>query len=154
MNGDPPNLETTDARQLYLGSLPKQSPQYAEGFVGVCLDPKHEREIQHDLASPLPLSDSVIEQIQAEDVLEHIDLDFVPSLLSEIWACPDAKGKIQALGSRLPVSPIKGAKRLRPTRQCHLRHVDGRKDQIRPRFRVHQCAISPWWSHPLVVSDI
>lgn len=95
MNGDPPNLETTDARQLYLGSLPKQSSQYAEGFVGVCLDPKHDREIQHDLASPLPLSDSVIEQIQAEDVLEHIDLDCVPSLLSEIWRVLTPRGRFR-----------------------------------------------------------
>ncbi|MGY4477615.1 class I SAM-dependent methyltransferase [Bradyrhizobium sp. USDA 3364] len=71
---------------LYFGNLGKTEPQYKiPNFVGLCLIPRHEREIKHDLNDPLPVPDNSIRKIQAQDVMEHIPKDRVPSLLDEVY---------------------------------------------------------------------
>ncbi len=70
---------------LYFGSLGLHERQYqVPNFVGLALEPKHEREIRHDLSSPLPFPDSSIAKVQAQDVLEHLPLERVPFVLDEI----------------------------------------------------------------------
>lgn len=70
---------------LYFGNLPKEERQYASGlFIGLALEPLHEREIRHDARDPLPVPDNSVERIQSQDVFEHIPYDALPPILDEI----------------------------------------------------------------------
>jgi SAM-dependent methyltransferase len=71
---------------LYFGSLGQHERQFQiPNFTGLALEPAHDREIKHDLASPLPYPDNSIAKIQAQDVLEHMAFDQVPFVLDEIY---------------------------------------------------------------------
>jgi SAM-dependent methyltransferase len=71
---------------LYFGSLGLHERQYQiPNFVGLALQPAHEREIQHNLADPLPFADGSIAKIQAQDVLEHIAFEKAPLVLDEVY---------------------------------------------------------------------
>ncbi len=71
---------------LYFGSLGLQERQYQiANFIGLALEPAHDREIKHDLSAALPYADSSIAKIQAQDVLEHLPFDKVPFVLDEIY---------------------------------------------------------------------
>jgi len=71
---------------LYFGNLGPHERQYqVPNFTGLTLEPKHAREIRHDLAAPLPYSDNSIAKIQAQDVLEHLAFERVPFVLDEIY---------------------------------------------------------------------
>src|SRR5437868_10125792 len=71
---------------LYFGSLGPHERQYQiPNFIGLALEPRHEREIKHDLAAPLPYPDNSIGKIQGQDVLEHPGFEKVPSVLDEIY---------------------------------------------------------------------
>ena len=73
-------------RYLYFGSLGAHERQYAvPQFVGLALTPAHDREIAHDLLTPLPFEDGSIAKVQAQDVLEHLPFDRLPFVLDEIW---------------------------------------------------------------------
>ena len=54
-------------------------------FIGLALNPAHDREIAHDLTQPLPFADGSIAKAQAQDVLEHLPMDKVPALLDEVY---------------------------------------------------------------------
>ncbi|WP_431304492.1 class I SAM-dependent methyltransferase [Sediminicoccus sp. BL-A-41-H5] len=72
-------------KYLYFGNLPKDERQYASGlFIGLALEPLHEREIRHDARDPLPVPDNSVERIQSQDVFEHIPYDALPPILDEI----------------------------------------------------------------------
>ena len=66
---------------LYFGSLGPHERQYQiPNFIGLALEPAHAREVRHDLATgPLPFADSSIAKVQAQDVLEHLPFDKLPS---------------------------------------------------------------------------
>jgi SAM-dependent methyltransferase len=71
---------------LYFGSLGLHERQYqVPNFIGLALNPAHDREMAHDLIAPLPFADGVIAKVQAQDVLEHLPLDKVPAVLDEIY---------------------------------------------------------------------
>src|SRR5471032_494746 len=71
---------------LYFGSLGPHERQYQiPNFIGLALEPAHDREIKHDLAAALPYADGSIAKIQAQDVLEHLAFDKVPFVLDEIY---------------------------------------------------------------------
>jgi SAM-dependent methyltransferase len=71
---------------LYFGSLGPHERQYqVPNFVGLALQPKHQREIKHDLTAALPYPDGGVAKIQAQDVLEHLPFDKVASILDEIY---------------------------------------------------------------------
>jgi SAM-dependent methyltransferase len=71
---------------LYFGSLGQHERQYqVPNFIGLALEPAHDREIKHDLTAALPHADSSIAKIQAQDVLEHLPFDKVPFVLDEIY---------------------------------------------------------------------
>jgi len=71
---------------LYLGSLGQHERQFQiPNFIGLALVPAHDREIKHDLASPLPYPDNSIAKIQAQDVLEHLAFEKVPFVLDEVY---------------------------------------------------------------------
>ncbi|MBW7967573.1 hypothetical protein [Bradyrhizobium sp. BR 10261] len=75
-----------DDPYLYFGNLGKTEPQFAiPNFVGLCLNPRYEREVFHDLNNPLPAVDNSIRKIQAQDVMEHLPKERVPSLFDEIF---------------------------------------------------------------------
>jgi SAM-dependent methyltransferase len=71
---------------LYFGSLGLHERQYQiPNFIGLALQPAHAREIQHNLADPLPFADGSIAKIQAQDVLEHIAFEKASSVLDEVY---------------------------------------------------------------------
>ena len=71
---------------LYFGSLGPQERQYAvPNFVGLALNPAHDREIRHDALAPLPFADASIAKVQAQDVFEHLPFEKVPGVLDEVW---------------------------------------------------------------------
>lgn len=71
---------------LYFGSLGPHERQYqVPNFIGLALEPAHEREVRHDLAAALPYSDNSIAKVQAQDVLEHLPFERVPFVLDEIY---------------------------------------------------------------------
>ena len=71
---------------LYFGSLGPHERQYqVPNFVGLALEPRHEREVRHDLTAALPYPDNSIAKIQAQDVLEHLPMERVPFVLNEIY---------------------------------------------------------------------
>jgi SAM-dependent methyltransferase len=71
---------------LYFGSLGLHERQYQiANFIGLALQPVHDREIRHSFADPLPFADDSIAKIQAQDVLEHVAFEKVPAILDEIY---------------------------------------------------------------------
>ena len=73
-------------KKVYFGSLPVDEYQYSEAdFVGLALQPSHERELQHDLHDPLPFEDESVEKLHAQDVLEHLQIEKVSSIFDEIY---------------------------------------------------------------------
>jgi SAM-dependent methyltransferase len=71
---------------LYFGSLGPHERQYqVPNFVGLALEPAHEREVRHDLTAALPHADNSIAKVQAQDVLEHLPFERVPFVLDEIY---------------------------------------------------------------------
>jgi SAM-dependent methyltransferase len=73
-------------RYLYFGSLGPHERQHAvANFVGLALNPAHDREIAHDLLTRLPFDDCGIAKVQAQDVLEHLPFERVPFVLDEIY---------------------------------------------------------------------
>lgn len=70
---------------LYFGSLGLHERQYQiPNFIGLALQPAHDREIKHNFTDPLPFGDGSIAKIQAQDVLEHVAFEKVPAILDEI----------------------------------------------------------------------
>ena len=71
---------------LYFGSLGPHERQFqVPNFIGLALEPAHEREIRHNLTDPLPYPDNSIAKIQAQDVMEHLAFEKVPAVLDEIY---------------------------------------------------------------------
>jgi SAM-dependent methyltransferase len=71
---------------LYFGSLGPHERQYqVPNFIGLALEPAHEREVRHDLAAALPYPAGSIAKVQAQDVLEHLPFERVPFVLDEIY---------------------------------------------------------------------
>ena len=71
---------------LYFGSLGLHERQYQiANFIGLALQPAHDREIRHNFTDPLPFGDGSIAKIQAQDVLEHVAFEKFPAILDEIY---------------------------------------------------------------------
>ncbi len=71
---------------LYFGSLGQHERQFQiANFIGLALEPAHDREIKHNLTDPLPYPDDSIAKIQAQDVLEHLPFEKAPFVLDEIY---------------------------------------------------------------------
>ena len=71
---------------LYYGNLGQNEKQYQnEKFIGLCIYPSHDREINHNALAPLPFDDNCIEKIQSQDVFEHLPYDELPGVLNEIY---------------------------------------------------------------------
>lgn len=91
---------------LYFGSLGPHERQYqVPNFIGLALEPRHDREIRHDLAASLPYGDNSIAKIQAQDVLEHLAFERVPFVLDEIYRVlrPDGVFRLSVPDYRSPV---------------------------------------------------
>lgn len=71
---------------LYFGSLGPHERQYqVPNFIGLALEPAHEREIRHDATAALPFADATIAKVQSQDVFEHLPLEKVPFVLDEVY---------------------------------------------------------------------
>ena len=86
---DPPvKLESLleETPNLYLGNLTVDLPQYETGnFVGLALERISKKDLICDLRKNLPFRSNSVKKIQAEDVLEHLDVTTTITLLDEIW---------------------------------------------------------------------
>src|SRR5438128_793923 len=93
---------------LYFGSLGPHERQFqVPNFIGLALEPAHDREIRHNLTDPLPYPDASIARIQAQDVLEHLPFDKVPLVLDEIYRVlkPGGTFRLSVPDSRLSREP-------------------------------------------------
>lgn len=71
---------------LYFGSLGLHERQYqVPNFIGLALEPAHEREMRHDATAALPFADAAIAKVQSQDVFEHLPLEKVPFVLDEVY---------------------------------------------------------------------
>jgi SAM-dependent methyltransferase len=71
---------------LYLGNLPMDEPQYKKGrFIGLALNPTHDREIMHDIRNKFPFADESVSKIQSQDVFEHIEQRGLIPIFDEIY---------------------------------------------------------------------
>ena len=68
---------------LYAGDLPKNK-EYQK-FIGLSLTQHNFQHIKHDITEIMPLPDQCVDIYQAEDVLEHIQLDEITSVIDEIY---------------------------------------------------------------------
>jgi SAM-dependent methyltransferase len=73
-------------KYLYFGNLYPHERQYKnDKFVGLSLNPRHEREIKHNALDPLPFPNDSIQKIQSQDVFEHLPFDAIPGVLDEVY---------------------------------------------------------------------
>lgn len=71
---------------LYFGSLGLHERQYqVPNFIGLALEPKHDREIRHDATAALPFGDNSIAKVQSQDVFEHLPFEKVPFVMDEVY---------------------------------------------------------------------
>jgi SAM-dependent methyltransferase len=71
---------------LYFGSLGLHERQYqVPNFIGLALEPQHDREIRHDATAVLPFTDASIAKVQSQDVFEHLPFEKVPFVLDEVY---------------------------------------------------------------------
>lgn len=77
------SLRLREQIKLYAGDIPEKN-QY-EGWIGLSITKSDHRHILHDINNPLPLPDNSVDAFQAEDVLEHIQFEKLPSVLNEIF---------------------------------------------------------------------
>jgi predicted O-methyltransferase YrrM len=70
--------------RLYAGSLSKQAKK--DGWIGLAFHKSDQWHIKHDLTTPFPIGDGIIDCFQAEDVLEHIEpADLLAVTFPEIY---------------------------------------------------------------------
>lgn len=69
--------------KLYAGDIPEMC-QY-DGWIGLSITKGDHRHIFHDITKPFPIPDNSVDAFQAEDVLEHIQYEQLPSVLNEIF---------------------------------------------------------------------
>ena len=84
----PPSLSSqTGPTYVYHGSLRPGEPQSSNSnFYGLTICPReHKRELNISQSDSFPLDTSSVKIFQSQDVLEHIALDHVPSVLNEIF---------------------------------------------------------------------
>ena len=71
---------------LYFGSLGPHERQYqVPNFIGLALEPQHDREIRHDATAALPFESNAIAKVQSQDVFEHLPFEKVPFVLDEVY---------------------------------------------------------------------
>lgn len=70
--------------RLYAGSLSKQAKK--DGWIGLAFYKSDQWHIKHDLTTPFPIKDGIVDCFQAEDVLEHIEpADLLAVTFPEIY---------------------------------------------------------------------
>lgn len=71
---------------LYFGSLGLHERQYqVPNFIGLALEPKHDRETRHDATAALPFGDNSIAKVQSQDVFEHLPFEKVSFVMDEVY---------------------------------------------------------------------
>lgn len=77
-------LRGQSALKLYAGRLFRGEQQFRD-FVGLSYNKASTRNISHDMRDPFPLPDSCVAMFQSQDVFEHIALENMPAIISEIY---------------------------------------------------------------------
>lgn len=68
---------------LYAGDVPQNG--FYDKFIGLSLNQADSQHIEHDITKPIPLPDSCVDIYQSEDVFEHIQLERLPAVITEIY---------------------------------------------------------------------
>ena len=75
-----------EKQYLYFGGLGRNERQYLiPNFIGLALNPTHDREMKQNALDVLPFSDESISKIQSQDVFEHLPFDKLPFVFDEIY---------------------------------------------------------------------
>ena len=75
-------------RYAYFDNLFPNEPQFQSGlFVGLALKRRFERDIEHDVTTPLPFASDSIAGFQSQDVFEHLPYEKLPDILNEVYRC-------------------------------------------------------------------
>ncbi len=77
------DLKNLSSVRLYAGDIPNRE-EY-KNLVGLSIDKKDYRHIEHDITKLFPLKNNSVDSFQAEDVLEHISYEKVSSVINEIY---------------------------------------------------------------------
>ena len=70
--------------KLYAGDIPENNRNY-DGYIGLSITKNDCRHINFDITNKYPLKDNVVDSYQAEDVLEHIEINKIVDVLNEIY---------------------------------------------------------------------
>jgi hypothetical protein len=70
---------------LYAGDICDKVHMENESLYGLSICKEDSKHILHDITIPYPLPDNCISSYQAEDVLEHISLDYIIPTIDEIY---------------------------------------------------------------------
>lgn len=82
-------LEFSDLKEqgiirLYAGDIPENNENY-DGYIGLSITKNDYRHIKFDITNKYPLVDNMVDFYQAEDVLEHIEINKIVDVLNEIY---------------------------------------------------------------------
>mgnify|MGYP001418369109 CR=1 FL=1 len=70
---------------LYAGDVP-QNDLY-KNFVGLSIFQSNAQHIKHDVTHKYLLPNNCVDIFQSEDVFEHIDLEYLPSIMTKYTEC-------------------------------------------------------------------
>jgi SAM-dependent methyltransferase len=71
---------------LYLGDLPGQRIiSTGKKFIGISLFQDNATHIKHDVTIPFDLDDNMVDIVQSEDVMEHIEYSKLTSSINEVY---------------------------------------------------------------------
>ena len=77
------DIKNFSSIKLYAGDIPEKE-EY-KNLIGLSIDKKDYRHINHDVIKPFPLADESVDSFQAEDVFEHIQYEKLPRIIDEIY---------------------------------------------------------------------
>jgi SAM-dependent methyltransferase len=80
------NINKDKPVYLYLGDLPNQRViSTGKNFIGVSLSQDNNTHIRHDVTNPFDLDDDMVDIVQSEDVMEHIEYTKLTDSINEIY---------------------------------------------------------------------
>ncbi|WP_321493260.1 hypothetical protein [uncultured Desulfobacter sp.] len=75
---------------LYAGDIP--SLEMYKKFIGLSICKSDEHHIKHNIENRYPIKSNCVHIYQAEDVLEHIEMEKLPAIINEIYRILKTKG--------------------------------------------------------------
>lgn len=71
---------------LYLGDLPMNRITYTgKHFIGLSLNNNDKYHINHDITDVMNMEDNIVDIVQSEDVMEHVEYHKLKDCINEIY---------------------------------------------------------------------